>query len=155
MRIGLKTADFYKDNRMFRQDYDYSDIPTLFEMDAVDCGALVEFENNVYSICMVSPKNNFAAAKPVKINDEPEEEINDNIKCPLCGSENIDSWKADEEDENYECGTCGAILEYTSEVSRTFYVNLKERPKIIHAIPGYVGQQPNNTPKPVMAEVNK
>ena len=156
MRVGLKTPNFYKDKRTLTKGYDYSDIPTLFESDDVGCGELIRFEDNVYSIRMISPANNFALARLVNINKDPEEEVNDDyIKCPVCGSITHDSWEYDEEDEEYSCGNCGAVLSYVSDVTRTFYVNVKEQPKIRNAIPGYAGQQPNNTPKPVMAEVNK
>ena len=156
MRIGLKPSNFLQDRRAFTKDYDYSDVPTLFESDNVDCGDLIRFGKSVYSISMVSPYNNFALASAVNIKENPEEESSDyRIKCPVCGCEDNDSWECEDEDENYECGRCGAILSYTSETSRTFYVNVKKMPEIKNAVLGVAGNQHITTHTPAHSSENK
>ena len=129
MRIGLKNKDFYK--HAFSMDYDYSDIPTLFEADGITCGDVVNFNGKHYAICSTSTKHNFSAAEEIEISDDGEDEVNDNnIKCPVCGKENEDSWEYSNESDDYECGTCGSTLSYMSEITRTFYIKVKSRPEI-------------------------
>ena len=147
MRVGLRPDVFlYKNKKMFTAGYDYSDIPTLFESDDVNCGDLIRFEDKVYAIGMVSRGNNFALARLVNINNAPEEEVSDDyLKCPVCGGEDHDSWELNNEDEKYECGSCGAILSYTSEVTRAFCVSMKKMPEIKSAIPG--AERANGAPE--------
>jgi len=132
VKVGLKPEDFYK--KCFQAGYDYSDIPVLFEMDGVECGDIVKYDGEVYSICSTSPEHNFSLAYPIDFDPDCDKEItNDNrIKCPVCGDENHDSWECGSEDENYQCTRCGSTLSYTSETTRTFYITMKKVAKIKH-----------------------
>jgi len=131
MRIGIKP-----ENYCF--DLDFSNVPTLFESEEIFLGDLFEYKGTIYRGCIHSKEHNFLLVKQININLESEEsaaaffsEVNDNrIKCPVCGNEDQDSWERDSEDDNYECGNCGAILEYSSETIRTFYIDVKEKPEI-------------------------
>lgn len=126
MKIGLRPTDYY--TRCFKPGYDYSDIPVLFEAENIEYGDVVQYDSKTYSVCSTSEKHGFAIAEPIEIDEENEDEYNDDrIKCPVCGSENQDSWECSDSDEEYECGHCGSILSYTSEITRTFSIEVVKR----------------------------
>ena len=128
MRFVLKTENFYSDRRIFTLGYDYSDVPTLFEADDARVGDLLDFQGRFFSVCLLSHHHRVAVVEPVDIGSGSEEDNEDFIKCPVCGCENDDSWECADEDDNYECGRCCAVLSYTSQTTRTFYVRVVERP---------------------------
>jgi len=133
MKIGLKPIDYYE--KCFKADYDYSDIPTLFESDSVSYGDIVMFNGKTFVICMTDPKHNFSFAKPIEINSNPEDTQNDNeLECPVCGKKDQDSFELSNEDEEYECGYCGSILSFKTWVTRTFYTSVKEAATIKQVI---------------------
>jgi len=126
MKVGLKQPDYFK--KTFNIGYDFSDVPVLFEAENVNCGDIVEYDGKRYAICSTSEKYSFAIAEPIEIDEENKDEYNDDyIKCPVCGSENQDSWECPDTDEEYECGHCGSILSYTSEVTRSFSIQVEKR----------------------------
>jgi hypothetical protein len=130
MRIGIKPANYFSDVTRFRMGYDYSDIPILFESGNIDFDDLFEYKGKIYRVIMRSVQHNILLVSPIDIDLENEQEICANrIKCPVCGC-----WECPDEDDNYECGGCGAILQYSTEIIRTCHVTVKETPKINRAI---------------------
>ncbi|MCO4819820.1 MAG: hypothetical protein KC517_09360 [Bacteroidetes bacterium] len=136
MRVCLKPQDFNKkaydlDGKYFG-DYDYSDIPTLFEAEDVKMCDIFEIDGEYFMVDIICPKYNFAGAEKIKINTEPEAKTieDDRIKCPVCESVDQDSWELSDENDEYECSFCGAEMSFTSELTRTFYITLKKSPKI-------------------------
>jgi len=54
-----------------------------------------------------------------------------NIKCPHCGYEDIDSWEYDDDCGKNECGSCGKAFEYMRNVDVTYstYILTCEKPE--------------------------
>jgi hypothetical protein len=125
MRAGLLTIR--------EIDINYLEIPIVFERDHIDTGELYQHEDKIYRVWMINKSQDFAALQQINIKDEPNEEEygEDNIKCPVCGYEEPDSWEYAEESEESECGKCGAILSYNKNVSVTYNTQLVRKPEII------------------------
>lgn len=59
--------------------------------------------------------------------DELEEWAEDNIKCPVCGCVDIDSWEhSRDEDEEYQCSGCGSILSWERKQEVTYNTTVKK-----------------------------
>lgn len=125
MKVSLKTTDFYK--KFFDKECKIEDFDVLFECETLSCGDVIEHDGKTYSVCSVNNKIGLAIVEPITINGEPETiYCDDELKCPVCGWINIDSWELSDGDDDYPCGQCGSILEYDSFVTRTFTVKVKE-----------------------------
>jgi len=62
-----------------------------------------------------------------------EKEYEQNIICPCCGHENIDSWECGDSDDNHQCGQCGATLETERIVTVEYSSKLVKLPDIARA----------------------
>lgn len=116
--------------KAFESDFDYSSCPVLFEADVSVCD-VVRHNGKIYSVCMTNKGQGYAGVKEIKIDMDAEEtNYKRNLVCPVCGWENNDSWELDDSDDAYECGCCGAVLEYTREVKVTYNAKVVKRPEI-------------------------
>ena len=63
--------------------------------------------------------------------EETETSYESEITCPICGHVDRDSWEEDDENDEYQCGMCGAVLEVSREVEVTYSATVKELPTIL------------------------
>jgi len=137
MKLILRPQDKHI---IYTENFDPSSAHILCERDDVEFGDIVSIGDKKYKIASALLKQNVGFLKPININmDEKELYYEPYIKCPVCGCENHDSWEAKDESKDYECGECGSILSYTSEVTRTFDIEVVTPCEIKSAIPSTVG----------------
>ena len=120
------------DYDMFKTGYDFESKPVLFESDKIHFGLNYHYNGKIYKVSSIFNQIGYCGVKELKIDNENEAcLLMDNVTCPACGYENHDSWELSDEDNNYECGGCGAILSYEREIEVTYSSNLIKAPEII------------------------
>lgn len=62
--------------------------------------------------------------------DNVESNYESEITCPICGCQEQDSWEYKSDCDEYECGCCGAVLEYNREVTVEYRTIVKEKPEV-------------------------
>lgn len=131
MKYGLKPDNFY--NNVGKNDYDYSDVEILFESNNdINVSQVVNFKGESYSICIINRERGISLIKKINIDLTSDSNYSEDVlECPCCGWKNQDSWELKDDDDNYECGSCGAVLAYTTEMTRSFHVDVIEKPEII------------------------
>ncbi|AMJ40682.1 TFIIB-type zinc ribbon-containing protein [Anaerotignum propionicum] len=99
---------------------------------APDLYEVFKLNGKYYSLGIVAANKEYGAANELRrFNVEKEKSYHENdITCPICGYVDYDSWEEDDENEEYQCGRCGAILEVTRNVQVTYSAKVKELPKI-------------------------
>jgi DNA-directed RNA polymerase subunit RPC12/RpoP len=103
------------------QDYETS---LLIETDKVlDVGTVFIKDKIAYTINSIR-KQEWAIAERLPIQEvfvlgeHPKDKYyTDNITCPYCGYEDCDSWEAEDDEEQCECGNCGSIFSYQRKVT--------------------------------------
>lgn len=76
-------------------------------------GEVVKVGEDYFAIGVLNHGNKSAGVRKIDIDFEPKDkDYENNLICPYCGYENTDSWELPDDDEEYECGRCGAIISY-------------------------------------------
>ena len=60
------------------------------------------------------------------LTEEEENWDTSEIKCPICGYEESDSWEYDSDQGEIKCGGCGATLEWSREVEVSYSTEVKK-----------------------------
>jgi len=98
-----------------------------------DLYELFQLNNKWYVLGTVNVDKKYGGAHEIQnLNLEATEtEYENYITCPICGYVDMDSFEADDEDTEYQCGRCGAILEVSRNVEVTYSAAVKELPTIL------------------------
>ena len=95
---------------------------------------VLKLDNKVYRVYRVSHKNKYGelSVKEIKTFDLDNVESNyeSEITCPICGYQEQDSWEYRSDCDEYDCGCCGAVLEYNREVTVEYRTTVKEKPEV-------------------------
>ena len=121
---NMKDFNFSEDCLLFEDKIDKNDI---------DLYTIVKRNDETFAIGSISILENRCGVHKIDFNiDNEEETLENNIKCPVCGYEDLDSWEmSDEFDNSYRCGRCGAILQVQKNISVTYDSYVKQLPKVI------------------------
>ena len=103
----------------------YANDQYLGEVDQeVELGPLLQIDRLYYRWCSLDIKNDILTVEKIEHCDSlPKEDstyTNDNLVCPYCGYENLDSFELPEEDDEYECPQCGSTLKYVKNICVDF-----------------------------------
>lgn len=86
-------------------------------------GSVFEIDGKTYRCCASSPANKVLGVEEITLNDDPEEEYNDDFKCPYCGEIDHDAFELSSDEGLIECSTCKSEIEYSREYTVTYTVN--------------------------------
>jgi hypothetical protein len=94
----------------------------------IEIFSILIINNIAYSVGTVNHSQSRAMVWKLPIqnvfvrNAMPRETDNaNNIVCPYCGFEDIDSWELrDDDDEKHECGNCNSVFSYQRTVTVTY-----------------------------------
>lgn len=122
-----------------------SDIPANIEIGGVDYidtvdviesfNELINIKGSLYTVNRASfdGHGGYSMMIVTKVEleneDDCEDTIEENVTCPVCGYVESDSWELPEDDDEYECGNCHAVLSYCRNVTVEYHTELKEYPK--------------------------
>lgn len=73
------------------------------------------YKDNTKLSCLVKKLENQEVF--VEGKDPEDEDYTNNIICPFCGYENLDSWEKPDGEETNECENCGSIFSYRQNVT--------------------------------------
>ncbi len=98
----------------FGLNKDYSKFEFIFEINnKVNIYDIIKFKNKYYIINAIDHQANSFFCDIVEFNIEGEEHsFESHIICPYCGYVDQDSWEADDESDEKECGKCGLTFGY-------------------------------------------
>lgn len=57
-----------------------------------------------------------------------EHEWYDEFECPACGHKERDAWELPDDDDEHECGNCGAILSFERQVAISWVIGVVRGP---------------------------
>ncbi|MFW5438892.1 hypothetical protein [Paenibacillus apiarius] len=87
-----------------------------------DTDCILEIDGKTYRWCARSHKDKVIGLKEISLNSDPEEEYDDDFKCPYCGAINHDAWELSSDDDTVKCGSCMSEIEYERNVEITYTV---------------------------------
>lgn len=112
----------------------------LAEVMEAECGQVIAVNGQTFVIGTLGGKTasnpavwSWALASPVTLRLHDQANGTDDLECPVCGHQDTDV--SADEDDHHECEHCGAILSFTSEVTRTFSAFVVERPEVMAITP--------------------
>lgn len=107
-------------------DKKFSELPLIKEVELEpDKYALLEIDGKTYRWCASDHENKVLGVKEVKINHDPEDEEEDeDLRCPYCGSVESDAWEYKEDSDTIHCNSCNSKIEY----ERNYEVSYKVMP---------------------------
>lgn len=127
----MKIYDFDIPNK----DYEHiENNPYLGEVDAKpDIYEIFKLNGKWYVLSLVAANREYGAVHEIKHpNFKIGRTVSDSdIICPVCGYRDNDSWEEDDENDNYSCGQCGAVLEVERYVDVTYSATVKELPTVL------------------------
>lgn len=110
-----------------RSDYDFfhgldkNAVPVLETDSEIQMDDLLSIRGKLYTVCIRTEDMVFVKELNVLSLDEPEEMYGeDEIKCPYCQSDILDSFEMPDEEEEYECPYCHSIFSYQRNVEVTY-----------------------------------
>lgn len=92
----------------------------------------IEIQGKVYSVCMLSLRNNQAGLRTINFNDseEVDETREETFTCPYCNYEYIDAFELSDDGE-INCPRCHSKLEYERIITVEYNVFPKKKADII------------------------
>lgn len=94
----------------------------------IDVGMLIKFNNRYYNCCMLDIKENslYVRFLDYYLPRNDDDFCDDNLRCPFCGYEELDSFELSDEDDEYICPQCGSKLKYRREIRVSYDVEVVE-----------------------------
>ena len=97
-------------------------------------GEIVKVEEDYYSIGVLNHVNKSAGARQIEIDFEPDDkDYENNVICPYCGYEDRDSWELTDDNEEHNCGRCGAVVSYERVVTVEYNSSPVKPPTVVTA----------------------
>lgn len=103
----------------------------LLKMDKdLSFGTVLKFDGKYYGLCSKDAGNNLIIVRECEYPDGKKEfYAESNIKCPVCGEENNDSWECSDNDDTEECSNCGSKFSWERNVEVTYSMELIKKNK--------------------------
>jgi len=129
MRVGIYHGDKWDS---LYDKFDESKVEVLADVDNLDFSdILLKINNRLYTLNSLNRKNNFATVKEVEIHtDNRELPFEDNITCPYCNYEDLDSWEHKNDEDTIVCSNCGGEFDYIRYVTVSYDSIPKKAPKV-------------------------
>lgn len=118
-----------------RQGTSIEDYPYIGEIDAIfNIGEVVKIGADYYAPGVLAGDKAYAGVRKIRIETNPSnKDFKNNLTCPYCGYEDEDSWELSDNEDEHECGRCGAIISYERVVTVEYNSSPKEPPKVVNA----------------------
>jgi DNA-directed RNA polymerase subunit RPC12/RpoP len=129
------STKLYDISNWCKQGIEVEDYPYVGEIDIdLNIGEIVKVGEEYFTIGIVSHVKKSAGVRHVDIDLEPEDkDYERNLICPYCGYEDTDSWELSDDDEEHECGRCGAIISYQRVVTVEYNSSPVKPPNVVTA----------------------
>ncbi len=116
-----------------KQGYEIEDYPYIGEVDMdLDLGQVVKVDDDYFVPGVLNHINRSAGVRKMQIDFEPESKhYESGLVCPYCGYEDRDSWELADDDNEHECGRCGAIIAYERQVTVEYNSSPVKPPEVV------------------------
>ena len=124
-KIELYLTDDFKD--VFTEWDEVKAYKILSVADDVELwDRVISLDDKFYSVCC-SQGNKYKIRELEQFDIEEEKNWDTSeIKCPICGYEEIDSWEYDSNYGEIKCGGCGSTLEWSREIEVLYSTEVKK-----------------------------
>jgi len=96
----------------------------------VSCGDTFKINGNYYRAGVFETAKKNIGVHKLDINFKGRDrQYETECICPYCGTENSNSWELPDEDDNYECESCGGIYNYSRIVTVEYTSSPVKPPK--------------------------
>lgn len=94
----------------------------------LDFESMLKFDNKYYRCSMQDLKEDSLYVRFVDyyLPRNDDDFCDDNLRCPFCGYEELDSFELSDEDDEYICPQCGSKLKYRREIKVSYDVEVIE-----------------------------
>ena len=94
----------------------------------LDFESMLKFDNEYYRCSMQDLKEDSLYVRFVDyyLPRNDDDFCDDNLRCPFCGYEELDSFELSDEDDEYICPQCGSKLKYRREIKVSYDVEVIE-----------------------------
>ena len=126
----MRKIELYLDNDFKNIMQEWNEVE-VFKVLSVDDNVdlwnrAISLDGKFYTVCG-SQGNKYRVRELEQFNIEEDNTYDEeDIKCPICGYEVGDSFEISEESGEYECSGCGAILEWSREVTVSYSAEVKK-----------------------------
>lgn len=129
------STKLYDISNWCKQGIEVEDYPYVGEVNIdLTMGEILEVGGDCYAIGVLNNVNKSAGVRQVEIDFEPEDkDYENNLICPYCGYEDKDSWELSDDDEEHECGRCGAVISYQRVVTVEYSSSPVKPPSVVTA----------------------
>lgn len=106
------------------------DSQSICEISNIDVfpDSLVRVKGRLARVCMIANSEGCIYIEFMgSMLKKDEISFSENITCPHCGSEDSDSWEADDNDDEHECEDCHSVFSYERNVDVTYSSKIIER----------------------------
>lgn len=130
--MGTKLYDI---SNWCKQGPELENYPYIGEIDVeLDIGEVVKVGDSYYAPGVLNHVNKSAGVKKIEIDLQPaDKDYEHELTCPYCGYKDGDSWELSDDDEEHECGRCGAIMSYQRIVTVEYNSSPKKPPEVVIA----------------------
>ena len=118
-----------------RKGTEIEDYPYIGEVDInVSINEVIKIDENYYAPGVVNPSKNSAGVTKIELDLNPDsKDYTNNLTCPYCGNEDIDSWELSDNEDEHKCGRCRAIISYQRVVTVVYNSSPKTPPETVEA----------------------
>lgn len=111
-------------------DFDYAKNTPLFE--APRGSDVYKFKGKFYALRSSISSKDVGQVKEITVDlENTEENYESQLKCPVCGWEDQNSWEISDDEGETECGRCGAVLEFIRNITIDYCTTVKSVPTIM------------------------
>jgi len=131
--VGTKLYDI---SSWCRQGPEIENYPYIGEIDIeLSLGEVAKVGDSYYVPGVLSLADKRAGVRKMEIDLQPaDKDYEHELTCPYCGYRDGDSWELSRDDEEeHECGRCGAIMSYQRAVTVEYNSSPVKPPDVVNA----------------------
>jgi hypothetical protein len=122
----------WKGKKKYCLDFNEDDFDLLFETKTQpDFGACFSHDGKTYILSVMDRSKDYTIAEEITLDEGDNKDFTSQITCPYCGNEDQDSYEADDDSEDCDCGRCGGVFSYQRTVVITYDSQPVRAPEIV------------------------
>ena len=132
--VNMSTK-LYDISNWCKQGTDIHNYPYIGEIDIdLTMGKVVKVGEDYFAIDVLKHVKKSAGVRRIEIDFEPEDNKYEiDLVCPYCGHEDRNSWELPDDDDEYECESCGAIMSFERVVTVEYNSSPVKPPSVVTA----------------------
>lgn len=112
----------YDLNHFWVNNFNLMDLVTEVQEEP-EFGNVYEIDGKMYRCCAKSHIYKILGVEEINLNSDPEEQYDDDFKCPYCGKTYGDAFELSANNATIKCPTCHSEIEHEREITVTYSVS--------------------------------